>query len=1300
MRSLYAYRAAPDFGAHDGMDEIVGAAVPGSAASSGGASPFGAPPEHHDTLYVDVTTTVPAGTDWQFDDLAVRIDVLDPWEGASFYNYGSLSVTGATTVVGITTESHGDFVVDVVENYGSIQVSAPMSHGSGPAPVAYGVFAPQLLWEFFNEAGGRMVVQGYSACGIYDANWLEAIHNDGLLQVTGTASATGMMLDNQEWTVTNGGQILVQSGDGSKAIGMFFTAGDSLFENDGTLSVSATTNGESTIGIEWFVTGNSMSVVNHGTITAATAILDGGDGPGTARVYNDGTINGNFKDYFSSDTIVNLGQFNGTITFGSANDVLDNEHGHISGLVDGGAGADTAICNVDNATAAISFTVGDTSHDMTLPDGTVVVHFESFGITTGSGNDTLVMGGGNDTLQGGAGNDMLNGGAGTDTVSYSEAAGGVVVSLAVSGAQNVGGGCGTDTLISIENLTGSAFGDTLTGNDGNNAITSGAGNDVIAGGAGDDTVAMGAFLTGADRIDGGVGNDTVVINGEYSTLLTLTGAMLANVETLVAGTREGGVTFDFKLAASADLVPVGHSLFVNAALSGSLDFDGSAATGSLHLRGGGGDDILIGGRGNDILEGQQSEHQDILNASQGGNDTIICGANTNIIVMGGAFTAADTITGNHPPSDTVILDGDYSAGVVFGAHTMTAIGNLQLTGGHSYDLRINQSTVYFLTQMNVDASGLGAGDKLIFDASAAVNAGVNVLGGAGDDVLTGGTWLDVMQGAGGDDKIDVTRDLAATVGGGDGDDTILVGASLSTDWAIDGGQGIDTLRIDGDYAAGFVFAGDTMVDVEKIVLAGGHHYDFTLNDANVSAGATLTLDASGLGSGDAVRFDGRAETDGQLVLIGGRGGDSFYGGANSDVFDLSGGGDDFASGGGGGDLFRLGAALTAADRIDGGAGIDTVTLDGDYAAGLEFQAQTLVDIEVLSLAKGHSYTLATDDATVAAGQTLTVDGSALGPHDVLHFDGTAESDGAFVVKGGAGDDFIAGGAGDDVLGGNDGNDTFDLSHGGADKADGGAGDDVFDLGGALTAADVIAGGIGKDTVVLDGDYSHGLVFGAATMIDVEKLVLAGGHSYTLTMNDGNVAAGTELTVDASKLAKSDVFVFDGSAEMDGSFTVKGGRGADAITGGAGNDTLTGGKGNDVLTGGGGADVLDGGSGADRFVYHSAAESTGALFDTIEKFSVKTDKIDLWFAVNAVDKMVTGGALSLAHFDGDLASAIDAAHLGMHDAVVFAPDSGDLAGESFLIVDVNGVAGYQAGQDLVIELDHASQLSHLKVSAFI
>jgi len=47
------------------------------------------------------------------------------------------------------------------------------------------------------------------------------------------------------------------------------------------------------------------------------------------------------------------------------------------------------------------------------------------------------------------------------------------------------------------------------------------------------------------------------------------------------------------------------------------------------------------------------------------------------------------------------------------------------------------------------------------------------------------------------------------------------------------------------------------------------------------------------------------------------------------------------------------------------------------------------------------------------------------------------------------------------------------------------------------------------------------------------------------------------------------------------------------------------------------------------------------------------------------------------------------HLTAHHAILFKPNAGTLSGVTFLVVDLNGTAGYQANADLVIRLNGAS-----------
>jgi len=220
---------------------------------------------------------------------------------------------------------------------------------------------------------------------------------------------------------------------------------------------------------------------------------------------------------------------------------------------------------------------------------------------------------------------------------------------------------------------------------------------------------------------------------------------------------------------------------------------------------------------------------------------------------------------------------------------------------------------------------------------------------------------------------------------------------------------------------------------------------------------------------------------------------------------------------------------------------------------------------------------------------------------------------------------FAGTAGNDVLDKSamTQNLSIDLSQGGNDSATGGSGNDSFVLGAAFTAADSINGGTGTDSVSLSGNYTATTTFGAATLTNIETLTLGAGGSYGIITNDATVAAGANLTVDATALANVNVATVNGSLETNGSFTFLGGAGADYFTGGAGNDTFRGGL---------GADILASGAGSDRFIYTSAAESAlsqsgttivTAGADRLSTFSVASDRIDL------VAFGFTGAAASLA-----------------------------------------------------------------------
>ncbi|MEQ6204396.1 calcium-binding protein [Sulfitobacter sp. HNIBRBA2951] len=120
------------------------------------------------------------------------------------------------------------------------------------------------------------------------------------------------------------------------------------------------------------------------------------------------------------------------------------------------------------------------------------------------GNDTLEGGVGDDVLFGGVGVDLLIGGAHRDRAQYSESQ--TALRLDLDNTSNNTGEAAGDMYISIEDLAGGYYDDTIGGDAGSNRLFGRAGNDDISGLDGDDYLNGGANM---DSLNGGFGNDTL-----------------------------------------------------------------------------------------------------------------------------------------------------------------------------------------------------------------------------------------------------------------------------------------------------------------------------------------------------------------------------------------------------------------------------------------------------------------------------------------------------------------------------------------------------------------------------------------------------------------------------------------------------------------------------------------------------------------------------------------------------------------------------------------------------------------------
>jgi Ca2+-binding RTX toxin-like protein len=821
-------------------------------------------------------------------------------------------------------------------------------------------------------------------------------------------------------------------------------------------------------------------------------------------------------------------------------------------------------------------------------------------LTGGSGDDRLLGMGGSDILMGGAGADYLDdgiyagymfGGAGDDTyvVDY---AGEYIFEGAGEGTDRVLTNLSSYVLPNhVELLTGTVdTGQDLRGNAANNVITGGGGNDIIRlqdagtdsafGNGGDDSIFFGGALTSTDRVDGGDGSDLLTLQGPGINL-TFAPTTVVNVETLSVLSHKdsrfgsGSATpFHYRLVSSDATVAAAALLTVDGsglALGESLTFDGAAETdGRFVLRGGGGNDSLRGGAGADRIEGGA------------GNDTLKGGAGVDELVGG---------SGN----DLYVLS-DATDAVI------------EAESGGTDEVRTGLASFSIAALANVENLTGSSPSGQALDGNGLANV---ITGGTGNDVISGGAGADTLRGGAGDDVL-VVDDAGDIVDerAGEGTDEIRTGLASFSIAALSNVENLTGLAATGQTLTGNAGANRITGGAGNDVIDGGGGADDMAGGAgndvyHVDEAGDVVAEAAGEGS-DEVRtglasysLAGTeiekltATSDAAHDFEGNAAANHLTGGAGNDLLRLQGGGEDGAHGGGGNDVLYFGAALSAGDVADGGEGRDAIVLQGNVTAVLS--ETNLVGIESISIQSGanatfgdtannfYDYDVTTADGNVASGQQLIVNAQSLRSGEDFTFDGSAETDGKFLVYGGHGVDDLTGGAGADVF-------LFEGQRWGAnDKVDGGAGRDAL----------VISAGSGLTRIE----------FGADSLANIESISLNNRYatdpsqkpSYELVLHNGNVAAGGTLIVNGSSIPAGQLVNIDGRGVHDGNLI---------LFGGGGHDTLFGGDGNDLILGGGGADGLTGGAGADTFRYDAASDSSGGLHDLIGDFQTGIDKIDL------------------------------------------------------------------------------------------
>lgn len=549
----------------------------------------------------------------------------------------------------------------------------------------------------------------------------------------GQASASS----NFDITIAQGGGAPITGTAGNDTLAGTFRA-----EAINALAGNDVVNGSA--GADAIDGGDGVDIMSYAaSTTGVTVSLAGGTGIGGDA---------------AGDTLANIEDLNGSAF---ADQLIGNA---LANVIDAGAGNDT-ISGGDGEDA----------------------------IAGGAGNDTLRGEAGNDNLLGGSGADVIDGGSGSDYVNYASSSvrtgndpvtTGVTADLQNS-ALNTGFAAG-DAYVSIENLYGTAFADTLGGDDsanilqgdagddmisgrggadslygglGNDTLDGGLGNDIVAGGDGDDTIH--ALAVGEDTIDGGAGTDTVnfaLASAALTIDLANAAHKLTNVENIIGGS--------------------GNDIIVGSVAANRLD----GGDGNDTIQGSAGADTLIGGSGTDLLTYANSVAGTSFNSgsigqSAVGNDVmvpavdrVLNGVDVNLL--------ANTATGGDATGD-VISGFENLTGSTFSDRLRGTAGNSTVNGLDGDDV------IYG-----------GAGDDWLYggDGNDIVygEAGVDhIYGGNHDDRLFGDGASDFLYGEAGNDLLDA-GDAGDFLDGGTGND-IMIGGQGEDHYVIRRNSGADTI---------------------------------------------------------------------------------------------------------------------------------------------------------------------------------------------------------------------------------------------------------------------------------------------------------------------------------------------------------------------------------------------------------------------------------------------------------------------------------------------------------------------------
>ncbi|MCV9963095.1 hypothetical protein OIU34_14390 [Pararhizobium sp. BT-229] len=613
--------------------------------------------------------------------------------------------------------------------------------------ISYGWSAGPDLWPvFFHIAGIALVSERYNGSA---ANGFYLAFNDSVFKANGSSNfiidASGLALDEANLSL-----------DASSVKTVAFD----VFGSTGAKSHDYLRTGSKNDRFVYDANSLKEDTINGGAGTD-TIVLSGAGNTTT----KDGQSTTNPKGYTSLWNVTNIEKVVVTdLSAGQTRTIDFGERGLYKGgtitiTTDDNYGEDKAANPVDGRLIIDGSGIESNTSVLVVQGGDagdrITGGVASDRLSGGGGNDVLIGWNGHDALSGGAGNDLLLGGRGQDVLSGGD---GNDILIDGSGDDTLSGGAGDDLFLAHSSMYNGSH-DIFRDHDGRGTAN-------MSGGEGNDTFEFGSTwpIKAGDVISGGAGIDTIKLQRSIPYSL-FDSATISGIEVIKIISQE------FTLKISQQFLKKNHDengrlrIETSAEPWGNAKIDVSDLTDAqysahvvIRVQG---SETLTGGMGDDIFDytliGTKNPGYGL-----GNFDTIKGGGGLDTIIVA---EGRETVLGN----------------------LITGVEKLQVANKSAAGEKTS-IVIRTVEAISIDGRKLDANDTLVAQGYfkhpktgkvSEATASLTIIGGKGDDILSGGSASDRLYGGDGDDVLTGNKGLDRLTGGSGADHFVFKNADES-----------------------------------------------------------------------------------------------------------------------------------------------------------------------------------------------------------------------------------------------------------------------------------------------------------------------------------------------------------------------------------------------------------------------------------------------------------------------------------------------------------------------------------------